>query len=90
MKIKERFIVRKIAEHYMAVPLGHTAMSHHGLVALNETAAFLWKHLQENHHTIESLAAVLMQEYDSAKEDAVQTVTHFCEKLSQDGYLERV
>ena len=43
MKIKSGFIVRKIANQYMAVPVGERSQELHGMIGLNETGAFLWK-----------------------------------------------
>ena len=55
MKIKSGFIVRKIADQHMAVPVGERSQELHGMIGLNETGAFLWELLEED-QTEESLA----------------------------------
>ena len=63
MKIKSGFVVRKIANQYMAVPVGTRAKELHGMIGLNETAAFLWEQLKEA-RTEEELAELLYNEYE--------------------------
>ena len=49
MKIKEGFVLRQIADQWMVVPIGSMAEKIHGLIALNETAADIWKILEDDH-----------------------------------------
>ena len=87
MKIKDGFVVRKIANQYMAVPVGARAKELHGMIGLNETAAFLWERLKEN-RTEEELAALLYNEYEISESDALETVRRFCKTLQEEGVLE--
>ena len=89
MKIKDGFVVRKIANQYMAVPIGTRAKELHGMIGLNETAAFLWELLKED-RTEEELAGLLYEEYEISKEDALETVRRFCKSLQDEGVLEHV
>ena len=86
MKIKEGFVVRKIANQYMAVPVGSRAKELHGMIGLNETAAFLWELLKED-RTDEALAALLYEEYEITEEKALETVKKFGEQLKKEGVL---
>lgn len=86
MKIKEGFVVRKIANQYMAVPVGSRAKELHGMIGLNETAAFLWELLKEN-RTEGELAAILYEEYEITEEKALETVKKFGEQLKKEGVL---
>lgn len=89
MKIKEGFVVRKIANQYMAVPVGARAKELHGMIGLNETAAFLWELLKEDRTEIE-LAALLYDEYEISEEGALETVRRFCKSLQDEGVMEHV
>ena len=89
MKIKEGFVVRKIANQYMAVPVGARAKELHGMIALNDTAAFLWELLKES-RTEEELATLLYNEYEISEEKALETVRRFCRSLQEEGVLEHV
>ena len=86
MKIKEGFVVRKIANQYMAVPVGSRAKELHGMIGLNETAAFLWELLKED-RTEEELAKLLYDEYDITEEKALETAKRFGELLKKEGVL---
>ena len=86
MKIKEGFVVRKIANQYMAVPVGARAKELHGMIGLNETAAFLWELLKEN-RTEEELAELLYNEYEITEEKALETVKNFRKLLAKEGVL---
>ena len=87
MKIKDGFVVRKIANQYMAVPVGARAKELHGMIGLNETAAFLWELLKED-RTEEELAKLLYEEYEVSEEKALETVRRFCVSLQEEGVLE--
>ena len=89
MKIKSGFVVRKIANQYMAVPVGARAKELHGMIGLNETAAFLWEQLKEE-RTEEELAELLYNEYEISEEKALETVQRFCKELQEEGVLEHV
>ena len=89
MKIKSGFVVRKIANQYMAVPVGARAKELHGMIGLNETAAFLWG-LLEVERTDEELSALLYNEYEISEEKALETVQRFCKLLQEEGVLEHV
>lgn len=86
MKIKEGFVVRKIANHYMAVPVGTRAKELHGMIGLNETAAFLWELLKQD-RTEEELAILLYNEYEISEQKALETVKRFGELLRKEGVL---
>ena len=86
MKIKSGFVVRKIANQYMAVPVGARAKELHGMIGLNETAAFLWELLKEE-RTEEELVQELLKEYEVEEEQANQSVKRFHGLLIKEGVL---
>ena len=86
MKIKDGFVIRKIANQYMAVPVGARAKELHGMIGLNETAAFLWELLKEE-RTEEALAALLYDEYEISMDEALEAVERFGELLRKEGVL---
>lgn len=80
MKIKSGFVIREIAGQYMAVPVGERVNDLHGMIALNETGAFIWK-LLENEKTEEELARALTEEYEVSYEEALEAVREFLELI---------
>lgn len=63
MKTKKGFMLRKVAEKHIVVPIGKASVEFNGLITLNETGAFLWERLQRG-ATEESLLADILAEYD--------------------------
>lgn len=88
MKIKDGFVLRQIADQWMAVPVGSMAEKIHGLVALNETAADIWHILQEE-HTREEVVDILMLSYDHDRDEVRAHVEEFAGMLEENGMLER-
>ncbi len=86
MRIKEGFILREVADAYVAVAVGDTANEFNGLVNLNETGAFIWKQL-ENDTTREKIAEAITNEYDIDKETALKSAEGFIAKLREAGLL---
>ena len=86
MKIKDGFLLREIAGRFMAVPIGERTAEMHGMVALNETGAFMWKKLADGCTENELLEAVLA-EYEVSEEDAAENVKEFLAYLHDEKLL---
>ncbi len=46
MKIKDDFVLRKVADSYVVVPVNSLTLDFNGVMNLNETGAFLFEALQ--------------------------------------------
>ena len=86
MKLKNGFILREVAGEIVVVPSGDT-LDLNMMITLNETAAFLWKKL-ENDISKEELANDLFAEYEISQEEAMSNVEKFIENLNEHGFLE--
>lgn len=87
MKIKEDFILRKIADSYVVVPVNKLTLDFNGIINLNETGAFLFEILQKGADR-EALIEKLLKEYDVAPERAAADVDIFIEKVKAADVLE--
>ena len=87
MKIKDGFIIRQISDSYMAVPVGERTAEVHGVIALSETGAFLWKQLEEECE-MENLVVSLLNEYDVDSERAKKDVSTYVDYLRSQGWLD--
>ena len=63
MKIKENYMLRKVADCYVVVPIGAAVAEFNGMINLNEVGAFLWQKL-ESETTFEEVLASMLEEYD--------------------------
>ena len=89
MKLKKGFILREVCGEHVITGEGLAAVNFGRLLALNETAAWLWKQAEEaGDFSIELLTDKLCEEYDVTKEVALQDVTAIVGKWQQEGVVE--
>ena len=86
MKIKEGFLLRKLGDTQVVVPIGQASIDLRGMISLNDTGAFLWELLQTS-QTEESLAEQLTAAYDVDDERAAADVTRFVGLLREHNLL---
>ena len=87
MKLKEGFLVRKIGDDYIAVPVDDRIADFKGIVALNEVSAFILNHM-ESHITEDELVELLLGEYDIDKETAAADLKRILQQFTEFGMLE--
>lgn len=76
MKIKKGFVLREVCGENVIIGEGLGAINFGKMLALNESAAWLWKQAVEmGDFTLEALAEKLCQEYEVSAEEALQDVT---------------
>lgn len=85
MKIKEGFLLRKIAGQTVVLPTGGD-LDLNMMITLNDTGAFLWEHLQEETDEA-ALVQALLAEYDVTEETAAKAVAAFAENLKKNHFL---
>ncbi len=87
MKIKDSFLLKKVAGQNVVVPVGNNVVNFNAAITLNETAAFLWELLQED-TTAEALAEKLCENYDVTPDSAERDVKVFINVLKEHDILE--
>ncbi len=87
MKIKDDFILRKVADTYVVVPVNSMTLDFNGIINLNETGAFLFELLQ-NGATKDELLIRLLEEYDVSEQKASSDIDIFIEKVKEADILE--
>ena len=80
MKIKNDFVLRKVADSYVVVPVNSLTLDFNGVMNLNETGAFLFEQLQ-NGIEKEELVCKMLDEYDVTREKASADIDAFINKL---------
>lgn len=86
MRRNENFILRRVADMTVIVPIGQETERFPGMISVNETGAFLWNFL-ETEQTTRTLAEALARQYDADPERARADTEKFLEKLKQAGAL---
>ena len=87
MKITEGFLLRKVANQSIVMPMGKKAFDFNRAITLNETAAFLWAILEKEDVTKEQLKQKLRAEYDVDETTAENDIDKFLNKLRENGLL---
>lgn len=85
MKIKDGYIVRKIGTKYYAVSAARAAEGG-GMIALNETGAFIWE-LLKNDTDVAAIAKELAEKYEIDLETATRDSEAFICMLKEAGAL---
>ena len=87
MKIKDDFILKKIAGNYVVVPVRKRAVDFSGIIKLSESGAFLWELLEKGAERDE-LVAALLGEYDVDEATASADADRFINSLNEAGLIE--
>lgn len=89
MRIKDKFVLRKIADDFVLVPVGRSSVDFGGLVILNESGALLWERISaDNNISKDKLADVLCAEYEIDKETALKDTEDFIAYLVRNDVFE--
>ncbi|MBE7089378.1 MAG: PqqD family protein [Clostridiales bacterium] len=87
MKIKEGYILRKVADSNVVVAVGARAKEFNGIINLSESSAFIWKILEKGAEK-EDLVEALLKEYKADREVVEQDVERFINKIKEAGLVE--
>ena len=87
MKLKKDFVLRRVANASMVLPLGQATVSFNGMLKLNESGALLWNALK-NGADLDELVSALTAEYAVDKAQARADAQEFLDKLAAAGCLE--
>ncbi len=82
IRAKDDFILQRMMDGYMVVPIGKSAETFHGILQMNETGAFYW-HLIEKGTTQEELVHAAMNRFEGLDEaTASQDISEFLESIA--------
>lgn len=84
--LKDGYVLRKVADQYIALPAGDN-LDLNMMITLNDTGAFLWKRLEDS--IVEAdLVDALLEEYEVDRPSAQASVQRFIATLSENGFLD--
>ena len=86
MKIVEGFLLRKIVDDWIVVPIGESTGKNRSILSLNESSALLWESLETGSDE-DALTAVLCGTYLVDEETARVGVSKFLRTLDEMGIL---
>ena len=89
MRIKKDFVLREVCGENVIMCEGLKAIDFRKILALNKSAAWLWKEAKaQGDFTVESLTERLCEEYDVTAEEARSCVADILEKWDKEGVIE--
>lgn len=88
MKTKKGYTLRSLGKEFILVADGFEAVDFSRMISLNETAAFLWKEVEDKDFDAEMLITLLTDNYDIDRETAQNDVTAMLESWSKADIIE--
>lgn len=86
MKLKYNFLINKIADDLVAVPIGDGAIEFNSIIKLNDTAAFIFEQLNTEIQS-EELISRVAKKYDCDVEEAEANVQNILSGLKSANLL---
>ena len=87
MKLKKNFVLREIAGNNVILPLGAATVDFNGMMRLNDSGVLLWRALEKGADR-ETLAEVLLAEYEVERDVALRDVDSFINKMIEAGCID--
>ena len=87
MKITKEFVMRKVVDECVLIPVGDTALHFNGLISLNPVAEVIWNKLQQD-TTREDLLAAILEEFDVSPEQASADLDDFLALLRKNELMD--
>ena len=79
MKTKKGFVLRSLGREFILVAEGLEAADANRLISMNESAAFLWKAVEDKEFDADTLINLLIEEYGIDREVAEKDVAALLE-----------
>ncbi len=80
MKIAEGFVLKKVADSYVVVPVGENVVDFTSMITINETGEFIWRQFMDD-ADIESVVDAMCAEYEVDRDTASKDVADFVDIL---------
>ena len=87
MKINSGFILRKVGTDHVVVAVGEASKTFHGMIKLNDSAAYIWKQIEAGLEPDE-IVADLTTNYTVDEETAAKYVGDLVAMMKQNGILQ--
>ena len=87
MRTKKGFILRSLGREYILVAEGLEASDANRLISMNESAAFLWKAIEDKEFDAATLSHLLMDEYGITSEVADRDVESLLQTWQNAGII---
>ncbi len=87
MKLKNKYVLRTVADKTVAIAVENEGEQTEGVITLNETGAFIFSKLNEGMEESQ-ICECFFDEYDVTKEEAKKAIDSFMDHLRASNLLE--
>ena len=87
MRINNGFEMREMCGENIIIATGLANIDFSKVISLNESAAWLWKQVEGKEFTPETLAALLMEEYDVDEATALADARNLADLWMREGVV---
>lgn len=87
MRINQGFELREMCGEQIIIATGVANIDFSKVISLNESAAWLWKQVEGKEFTPETLAALLMEEYDVDEATALADARNLADLWMREGVV---
>lgn len=84
--VRENIVLKELVGEFVLIPVGEAVEAFPAMKGLNESAAFVWKHLAEGLPTAEILSLVTRQ-YEVDPADAEEPLQRILQEMAELGYI---
>lgn len=88
MKTRKGYTLRSLGKEFILVADGFEAVDFSRMISMNESAAFLWKEVEDKDFDADMLTNLLMDNYDIDHETAQNDVATMLKSWSDAGIIE--
>lgn len=88
MKRRKGYTLRPLGKEFILVAEGVEAVDFTRMISMNESAAFLWKAVEDKDFEAETLVNLLMEEYDISHEVAEKNVASLLQTWKEANIIE--
>ena len=86
-KIKEGFVMRRVAGQAVVIAVGEASETFHGMINLNDSGSCIWEGIEAG-LDIEEIADKIVQEFDIDHQTALKDAQEMLDKMKAQGILE--
>ena len=87
MRLHGEFVVRRVMDNTMAIPVGEMALKLNGMILLNDVSRVIWNCL-ESETSLEEIVTAVTDGFEVSADDARTDILEFLDKLRKLQLLE--
>ena len=80
MKLRGEYIVRKVMDDIVAIPVGQTVLQRNDMILLNDVSKIIWDCLEQG-MDVEDIVSAVTDAFDVSADEARTDIVEFCSQL---------